>query len=163
MNHSDDPTDENSFLKCPLEYVNIPASWSYIPGGPFSDCTIKEIEIPSSIKSIDRNAFLNCTGLVSVIYGGTEKQWKALVDGCCGKGKGNDILKSPDLVVTYKHVHTGGTATCTKKAVCEDCGEEYGEFENHDFSKCVSNGDGTHKVVCKDCDAVQLDHDNFKV
>lgn len=24
--------------------------------------------------------------------------------------------------------HTGGTATCTKKAVCEFCGEEYGEY-----------------------------------
>lgn len=30
--------------------------------------------------------------------------------------------------------HTGGTATCVKKAVCEDCGETYGEVDggNHE-------------------------------
>ena len=27
--------------------------------------------------------------------------------------------------------HTGGTATCTAKAQCEKCGEEYGEFADH--------------------------------
>lgn len=31
--------------------------------------------------------------------------------------------------------------------------------ENHDFSQYVSNGDGTHKVVCKDCGATQEGHD----
>ena len=30
--------------------------------------------------------------------------------------------------------HTGGTATCTKKAVCEFCGEEYGECAPHNLS-----------------------------
>lgn len=30
---------------------------------------------------------------------------------------------------------------------------------NHDFSKYVSNADGTHKVVCKDCGAVQPGHE----
>lgn len=29
--------------------------------------------------------------------------------------------------------HTGGTATCTKKAVCEFCGEEYGEYASHNY------------------------------
>ncbi len=33
-----------------------------------------------------------------------------------------------------EHTHSGGTATCTKKAVCEVCGEEYGEKAAHDFS-----------------------------
>lgn len=28
-----------------------------------------------------------------------------------------------------QHVHSGGQATCTKKAVCEECREEYGEIE----------------------------------
>lgn len=30
--------------------------------------------------------------------------------------------------------HTGGTATCTKKAVCSVCGEEYGELAEHDYT-----------------------------
>lgn len=29
--------------------------------------------------------------------------------------------------------HTGGTATCTKKAVCDFCGEEYGECASHNY------------------------------
>lgn len=32
-----------------------------------------------------------------------------------------------------EHTHTGGTATCLQKAVCEVCGEEYGELGEHDF------------------------------
>ena len=37
--------------------------------------------------------------------------------------------------------HTGGTATCHSKAVCERCGKEYGEFnpENHDGETEVRN------------------------
>ncbi len=30
--------------------------------------------------------------------------------------------------------HTGGTATCVKKATCSACNQEYGELGDHDFS-----------------------------
>lgn len=56
------------------------------------------------------------------------------------------------------HVHTGGVATCNEKANCDECGEEYGEFnpENHTSTELayVSNGNGTHKIVHKCCNAV---------
>jgi len=56
------------------------------------------------------------------------------------------------------HVHTGGVATCTEKAVCSDCGKEYGEFnsENHSSTELVyvPNGNGTHKIAHKCCNAV---------
>lgn len=56
------------------------------------------------------------------------------------------------------HVHTGGIATCKEKAKCDECGEEYGEFnpENHASTELVyvSNGNGTHKIVHKCCNAV---------
>lgn len=42
-------------------------------------------------------------------------------DGVC------DICGKEGLDVT----HTGGTATCEKKAVCEVCGKEYGDFADH--------------------------------
>lgn len=29
--------------------------------------------------------------------------------------------------------HTGGKATCTQKAVCTTCGQEYGKVKNHDI------------------------------
>lgn len=56
------------------------------------------------------------------------------------------------------HVHTGGVATCNEKAKCDECSEEYGEFnpENHTSTELVyvSNGNGTHKIVHKCCNAV---------
>ena len=56
------------------------------------------------------------------------------------------------------HVHKGGVATCNEKAKCNECGEEYGEFnpENHTSTELVyvSNGNGTHKIAHKCCNAV---------
>lgn len=56
------------------------------------------------------------------------------------------------------HVHTGSIATCNEKAKCDECGEEYGEFnpENHTSTELVyvSNGNGTHKIVHKCCNAI---------
>lgn len=58
------------------------------------------------------------------------------------------------------HVHAGGTATCSQRAVCEECGEEYGEFDitNHDLEEfegkeptCVDVGWNAYQA-CKDCD-----------
>ena len=52
-------------------------------------------------------------------------------------------------VCGYICKHTGGTATCTKKAVCTECGIEYGEVDskNHDIlyhaaqaPTCTKNG-----------------------
>lgn len=51
--------------------------------------------------------------------------------------------------------HTGGTATCTKKAVCEFCGEEYGEYASHNYGGEYES-DGTHhwkKCQNEGCDA----------
>lgn len=51
--------------------------------------------------------------------------------------------------------HTGGTATCTKKAVCEFCGEEYGEYASHNYGDKYES-DGTHhwkKCQNEGCDA----------
>ena len=56
------------------------------------------------------------------------------------------------------HVHTGGIATCNEKAKCDECGEEYGEFnpENHTSTELVyvSNDNGTHKIAHKCCNAI---------
>ncbi len=52
--------------------------------------------------------------------------------------------------------HSGGKATCTKKAVCDVCGEEYGEPLRHDITEtiiaptCTEAGEG--KEVCSRCD-----------
>ena len=57
--------------------------------------------------------------------------------------------------------HAGGTATCNQKAICEKCGEEYGDFDSSNHAgtefNYVSNGNGTHKKIYKCCEAVAAD------
>lgn len=51
--------------------------------------------------------------------------------------------------------HTGGKATCTKKAVCEFCGEEYGECEPHNYGNEYESDGTYHWKKCQNegCDA----------
>ena len=65
---------------------------------------------------------------------GYEAYWKC--DGC-GKmfsdENGNSEITAP--VVVEATGHSGGTATCTEKAKCEVCGEEYGELAAHVYNQ----------------------------
>ena len=45
--------------------------------------------------------------------------------------------------------HSGGTATCTEKAVCSVCKAAYGSPLEHDWSEWKSNGNGEHTRTCK--------------
>lgn len=48
--------------------------------------------------------------------------------------------------------HSGGTATCTAKAKCADCGEEYGAFSSHDFTNGEIKFNGEyHWKKCANC------------
>ena len=51
------------------------------------------------------------------------------------------------------HTHTGGKATCTKKAVCEFCGEEYGDLAEHTYGDTYESDGTYHWKKCKVCDA----------
>ena len=56
------------------------------------------------------------------------------------------------------HEHSGGTATCSLAAVCDDCGESYGDKLEHDYSEATC----TAPKTCKNCDATEgepLPHD----
>ena len=46
--------------------------------------------------------------------------------------------KKLELKAGEAHVHTGGTATCTQRAVCSICGREYGDLAAHDFTAQVA-------------------------
>ena len=51
--------------------------------------------------------------------------------------------------------HYGGTATCWDLAVCEGCGNSYGDydFDNHDWGDWVWLNGSTHIRECRDCPA----------
>lgn len=71
-------------------------------------------------------------------------------------------LDSYDLLGGYtythikEHTHTGGTATCQNKAVCDDCGREYGEVNpNHHTGKAVWKQTATtHTKIYSCCQAI---------
>ena len=50
---------------------------------------------------------------------------------------------------SHRHIASGGTATCNRRAVCthEGCGWEYGDFINHTFSDGKSTVCGADEVV----------------
>ena len=51
----------------------------------------------------------------------------------------NYLASVVSAALTVKaHTHSGGNATCQKKAVCDGCGQEYGELGNHKFTETVS-------------------------
>lgn len=59
--------------------------------------------------------------------------------------------------ITEREEHSGGTASCAEKAVCETCGEEYGTFGAHELvhheavaAGCETSGsvEYWHCVVC---------------
>ena len=50
--------------------------------------------------------------------------------------------------------HTGGTATCTEKAICAICGEKYGDFARHSWSEWKTDADGKRTKECSACGKV---------
>ena len=59
---------------------------------------------------------------------------------------------------TSECAHTGGTVTCQAKAICEKCGEEYGDFADHVYGTW-QHDDEKHWNECK-CGASteKIDH-----
>ena len=61
--------------------------------------------------------------------------------------------------------HTGGTATCTQKAICSVCGEFYGEIDpqNHTGeAKWVESSDNDHKKVYDCCTMEIVSQENHE-
>lgn len=64
----------------------------------------------------------------------------------------NDWYKSETIAATG---HSGGTASCAKKAVCKVCGMEYGDFAKHEYDteNFVPAGEAGHFYMCINCPA----------
>jgi uncharacterized repeat protein (TIGR02543 family) len=70
-----------------------------------------------------------CGVIKSAAYPAEETSFKLIVSAKTADG----FEFSAEKTVTIQNAHSGGTATCTNKAVCEICGESYGELapNNH--------------------------------
>ena len=74
---------------------------------------------------------------------------KAVYNYCCVTcdDKGTDTFEYGDVLG-----HTGGTATCTAKAECTRCSQEYGTPANH--TPNTDDGDCTTEITCSVCGSV---------
>lgn len=79
----------------------------------------------------------NHTGKPGAWQHDSSKHWKEY--SCCGAHE-------------EEASHSGGTATCTKQAICETCGNAYGELANHTGElKWKDMGDSGHIQYYTDC------------
>ncbi len=68
--------------------------------------------------------------------------------------------------LSRKTPHSGGKATCRQKAVCDECGDEYGEFGEHRYDSvvtaptCTKDGYTTH--TCSSCKDSYKDNETSK-
>ena len=76
-----------------------------------------------------------------------------------------------EMTVTVNDGHTGGTATCTERAVCEVCGKAYGDLDgNHHANLKHIDAKAATKIAggnieywyCEDCDKYFADAEATK-
>ncbi|MBQ0083199.1 MAG: leucine-rich repeat protein [Clostridiales bacterium] len=137
-----------------LSYVNIPDGIEKVETEVFKNCyAITSINFPASITAVEKGAFDGCLKLNDIYYDGTaamkklitiatynnrlsKATWHYVICEMEGHSIVNEWIEDG---VHHWHIcevceekfdygeHTGGTATLTDKAVCEECGKEYGE------------------------------------
>ena len=101
--------------------------------------------------------------------GGTARCDKLAECAVCGKGYGELLAHTPyaddgdcttevtcsscgHVTTPARPYHTGGTETCTHKAVCTLCGSEYGKILPH--TPNADDGDCTTPITCSGCGTI---------
>ena len=92
-------------------------------------------------------------------------------DVCSGQiSKCIDLNKNHKCDICGKTIssHKGGEATCTKKSICEICGQEYGELSKHlnlkhiDETKATTTSVGNKEYwYCEECNRYYSDKDGL--
>lgn len=108
------------------------------------------------------------TCVVTAICSHTLTEHPAVTPNCLSTGNNkyytcdicNAVLKADKVTKTTVEAEmlektgcAGGTATCTKKAVCATCGKEYGELLDHDYDTAWLSDTANHWHKCKNCTA----------
>ncbi len=83
-----------------------------------------------------------CGGEHGKVLGHAYGDWKPNGDDTHTRVCGNDASHTETAICS------GGTATCTQKAVCTVCGGEHGDVLGHAYSEWKPNDDDTHTRVC---------------
>ena len=62
-------------------------------------------------------------------------------------------VNEKDTTIAIHKTHTGGVATCIEKAVCDFCGQEYGNLADHTYGDKYESDGTYHWKKCQVCDA----------
>ena len=150
-----------AFAECDnLESIVILGNIGYVAERLFVGCcNLEWIKISDSITYIGEGAFGGCEQLKDIYYMGSAEQWKNIT--IYNYDDGNYALYSANIHYNSTASceisgHTGGKATCSQRAVCSVCGQEYGELDptNHKFTNYISDNnatteaDGTKTAYC---------------
>ncbi len=84
-------------------------------------------DVPNLEQALNGGTTLNTTNLCKGPY-----ICRVTWQGETGKGATTIIDSNP--VTLNKEQHTGGTATCTEKAICTTCGQPYGDLDTNNHS-----------------------------
>lgn len=81
----------------------------------------------------------------------TEETNKVVISADGYKDLVLEVGKDYKTVAIHTTTHTGGTATCLKKAVCDFCGEEYGDLADHTYGVTYKTDGKYHWKECEVC------------
>lgn len=144
---------------CGKEYGDL---LEHTPAADDGDCTTEICclvcgEVMTLAKEAHTGGTATCTqkatcAVCGKVYGDFAPHTPAEDDGDCTTA----ILCTVcgQIAVDADASHKGGTATCTQKAKCAICGEEYGDFADH--APASDDGDCTTEVSCTVCGLVVI-------
>jgi len=175
-----------AFAHTNIADVNLPEGLTQIGTGAFFWCEkLKAVNVPSTVQDIPEYCFYGCTSLKKAVLA---EGVRSLGRVCFDYTDSLEIITTPksvtycDLIFAYGNRIGNHPLPITiegyvNSAVYEwylmmlnDYDSEYNLVfkslgtvtpadHEHDFSKYVSNGDGTHKTVCTECGKIQNSHD----
>ena len=93
----------------------------------------KKLELPKRTIKLGNNLFSSVgTGTVQIVFEGTRQEYEDIK-----KGKNMNFEAVYEIVcsdgVYACSSHTGGTATCTERKRCDNCGLQYGYYISHNM------------------------------
>ena len=130
--------------------------------GGTATCTNRAVCTTCGSEYGDVNPDEHTGGLAWVQTETTHKQ----VYNCCGaeisEAENHTWENGRCTVCQYPCSHTGGTATCSQKAVCTICGSQYGELnpDNHSPASEWTQENGKHHHICQNGCGAHLDEAN---
>ena len=116
--------------------------------------TFEFIGLGGAVDTTIENGMLSST-IESSGYPNNENSFNLIVYATTDDGYSFEVSKTVEI----QNEHAGGVATCTESAICDTCGEHYGELDssNHNIEKVsakdatVTETGNTEYWHCKDC------------